>query len=557
MMSDRLWVWVADPHERIYPDTPVGRGDEVKFVLGKNEHASGQIVVRSPCPVSGLKVVVSDLVERESGAILPARCLSWGAVGYVLVPETQRLTPDPLLPKQIIDIPQDFSQAIWLTLHIPADATPGTYTGFVDLLVERQQVGRMKVNVKVFDLSLPNGRNMSFHLNLWQHASTLAYYYQVPPWGERHWDIIRHYLRDLASRSQKVILTTIVDGPWRYTPDSMQKSMVRWIRLPDGKFTFDYTVFDRYVEMAMEEGIDRQIHAYSMRQFMRSDGVTVSFYDEATGQEVEEYLVIGTERYPSYWVAFLSAFARHLESKGWLDRTYIGIDELKNVEAFRSLVDLVHQVEPRLQVTAAFNSLDVARSLANSVAQFCLYSAYVDPAFVQERQQADDEVTWYICCVPPVPNTFVHSPPIESRLIPWMTWQQDLDGFLRWSYAFWPPKPDGNYDPFNYLRWDFRREWEGWPWPSGDMFLVYPGDDGCPLSSIRWEMLREGIQDYEYLILLRSRLLELGPAASEQAHQALDQAVALVTRGFHEYTTRSADILRARQIIVQNFLALQ
>ena len=36
-------------------------------------------------------------------------------------------------------------------------------------------------------------------------------------------------------------------------------------------------------------------------------------------------------------------------------------------------------------------------------------------------------------------------------------------------------------------------------WPAGDCFLVYPGAN----SSIRFEKLREGIADYEKIIILR------------------------------------------------------
>jgi hypothetical protein len=291
-----------------------------------------------------------------------------------------------------------------------------------------------------------------------------------------------------------------------------------------------------------------------MRQFMREDGVTVTYRDEESGRDVAEYLVIGSERYREYWTAFLTAFARHLETRGWLERTYLGIDEMKDAAAFRGLIDLVHRVEPRLQVTAAFNDLDTARSLADSVAQFCLYLDHVDPVFVRERQEAGDEVTWYTCCIPPAPNTFIPSPLVESRLLPWMTWQQGLDGYLRWAYAFWPPRPDGSYDPFNYLRWDFDREWGDWPWPSGDMFLVYPGDDGRPLSSVRWEMLRQGIQDYEYLARLQKKADESDPASGGTLRQALEQAVALVTRGFNRYTTRGADVRRARQMVTRALL---
>ena len=75
--------------------------------------------------------------------------------------------------------------------------------------------------------------------------------------------------------------------------------------------------------------------------------------------------------------------------------------------------------------------------------------------------------------VAPVPNTFTFSPPAESEWLPLFASANGLDGFLRWAYHSWVENP--------LVSTDFTS------WPSGDCFLVYPGDR----SSIRFERLRE------------------------------------------------------------------
>ncbi len=35
--------------------------------------------------------------------------------------------------------------------------------------------------------------------------------------------------------------------------------------------------------------------------------------------------------------------------------------------------------------------------------------------------------------------------------------------------------------------------------PPGDFFVVYPGPDGKPMDSIRWEVFAESLQDYAML----------------------------------------------------------
>ena len=70
-------------------------------------------------------------------------------------------------------------------------------------------------------------------------------------------------------------------------------------------------------------------------------------------------------------------------------------------------------------------------------------------------------------------------------------------------------------------------------YPNGDGFLLYPGrpigHDGI-VSSIRFEQAREGIEDYEYLYLLRQRI-EQAKAAGQSvaaAEAALQSALDLV-----------------------------
>jgi len=71
-------------------------------------------------------------------------------------------------------------------------------------------------------------------------------------------------------------------------------------------------------------------------------------------------------------------------------------------------------------------------------------------------------------------------------------------------------------------------------YPNGDGFLLYPGAPiGYPglLSSIRLEQAREGVEDYEYLHLLRRLVAEAKSAGRDttEADGALGLAAELVT----------------------------
>ena len=78
----------------------------------------------------------------------------------------------------------------------------------------------------------------------------------------------------------------------------------------------------------------------------------------------------------------------------------------------------------------------------------------------------------------------------------WYAAAEDYDGFLRWAYNSWVE------DPIRDSR--FRK------WAAGDTYIVYP--EGR--SSIRFERLIEGIQDWEKIRILQAE--SAGATAKQQ-----------------------------------------
>ena len=96
-----------------------------------------------------------------------------------------------------------------------------------------------------------------------------------------------------------------------------------------------------------------------------------------------------------------------------------------------------------------------------------------------------------MCCWPPIPNTFISSPLLESRLIGILTAYMDLDGFLRWNYTVWPERPRERIS-YRYPNWK-----------AGDTNFVYPGNDGRPLLTLRYKNFKRGIEDFELINMVK------------------------------------------------------
>ena len=132
---------------------------------------------------------------------------------------------------------------------------------------------------------------------------------------------------------------------------------------------------------------------------------------------------------------------------------------------------------------------------------------------ILEEQARGGEMTWYISCdqVYPQPNYFIDAPALDLVMVPWITARYNMDGILYWALNFWSQTPDPWLDAVTFI--------SGFVCSDGGVLngegsLLYPGDrterytgqpdvDG-PVSSIRFELLREGLEDYEYLWMLEA-----------------------------------------------------
>jgi hypothetical protein len=137
-----------------------------------------------------------------------------------------------------------------------------------------------------------------------------------------------------------------------------------------------------------------------------------------------------------------------------------------------------------------------------------------------------NEVLWsYVCLAPQgqYPNRFLDYPSIRNRIIFWLSWTLGLKGFLHWGYAFW-------------IRWQVVpvnvpvSPWldatgasiycaDRTPLPAGDPHIVYPGRNRV-CSSIRWEVIRKGMEDFEYLYLLEQAVAGAGKKGRSRALSA-------------------------------------
>lgn len=460
----------------------------------RGDRINAQILVWSADTLEQVRFKVEDL-KSDKGAIINKDQVSLNIVRYVLSNypygakdvvcgdspyKNTYLMPDRFESFERFDVPGKTVRPVWVSLNIPPGTQPGVYKGILEVQAKGYKE-KLELQVNVQDQLLPEPYEWKHRLDLWQNPWVPAWYYHLEPWSEEHKALLKKHLKLYADAGGKYITTYAVHSPWADNSYMIEGGMIDWVLKSNGSWDFNYKIFDEYVELAMSVGIDKAITIYTPVPW----GYRFRYMDEKTGDYVYESWAPDSEKFKSFWNVFLSDLQKHLEQKGWFDKTYLGINE-NPLDQTLAAIKVINEHSQRWKITYAGDWHPELDSLLDDYSY--LYGKESDITRIKGRSARGATTTYYVCCNPPKPNNFVFSPPIEGRWISWYSAALGYDGFLRWAYDAWPADPV--------------RDARHGSWAAGDCYLIYPGGASC----IRFEKLREGIVDFEKIRILKEKV---------------------------------------------------
>lgn len=461
---------------------------EWKDTVWQNDRVHKQIVLWTTSgEFDELEYEITDL--KGSASNIPASAVQLRFLSYVLGDRTTSSCgaskrdavqiADALSETKVTSFTSKDPLKLWLTINIPANASADTYKGNFIVKSKGEALEEFAIELMVVNHKLPAVADWKFHLDLWQFPFQLANLCngagnKVVPFSSTYFSLVEPFYKLLADAGQKAITTYIKDGAFR-----AGETMVKWKLSDAGEWAFDYTDFDNFVENMMKWGITKQINCFSLVGWDKN----VNYYDATNNRKTLE-LEIASPQYKEIWDTFLTSFRDHLVQRGWFEKTVLYMDEIRQ-EDMKVITSLIKAHDERWKIGLAGSN-----NPAEIEELFYDYSTFLGHDRVAGRNSIS---TFYTSCSHEYPNNYVTLDNNPAEMV-WMAWYakaSSLDGYLRWAYDYWLlDDPTNIQDQGN---------------AAGDFHMIYRTDNTInsrPMSSIRLELLREGIQDYEKMNLL-------------------------------------------------------
>jgi len=534
LCGGEMKVWVTHGTTRTFPYDEPREAGEVRISAARNEYEPFQVVVRAEGEtLDGVTVEASPL-RAPSEAVIESSCIALFREHYVyvrrpsyrcktvpglyadaLIPFVSPIDGKDLKPWNEETNPQGakydavpctvypgFNQAFWVDVFVPAETPAGEYQGNITIRARRHEPARVPVQLTVWDFSLPETPTVRSHFGAFERVFR---WFGVKPGSEKARAIELRFCEMMAKH--------------RITPP-----------VPS----------HLYPEVKEDGSIDPSRTHGALREYMTNLHVNAF---QMRFSAFREPLGVNREKNKK----FLSSSYEYLKENGWADGAYVYIlDEPNDAEAYREVrfrAALVHEANSEIKVlcTEQTKSSDARwGDLYGAVDIWVPLWPLHDEESAAARRAAGETLWSYtaLCQGEGEPLWWqMDLPVLNYRMALWTNYRYHMTGLLYWTTVYWEQVKDPWLDQPSF-RLAF----------NGEGALVYPGRDAGfdgPVASIRLKNIREGMEDYEYFVLLEKAA----------GRQAAEEEVLSVTKSWWDWQKDPEALLAARERIARRIAA--
>lgn len=481
--------------KKIFPDEVPPQEGFTGLSLLRREYGAFQVALQSDrCAVYDI-AVESDLNVRTFAVCnFPVqKACNDNADDYYLR-KTPGLYPDLLRPTDSISVGEG-TCAVWFEIGA-GEYADGVHTVHVRFSENGQTAAECTVSVEIIPAALPEQSLICTH---WFHTDCISTYYNVPVFSEEYWRITENFVCAAVEHGVNFLLTPLFTPPLD-TAVGKERPTVQLVdvTLQDGKYSFGFDKLHRWFQMCLRCGVQyfEMSHLFTQWGAMHAPKIMATVdgkYKQLFGWKTWA----ASKKYTAFLRTLAPELDAFLRAEGVADRCRFHVSDepsMERIKEYGKRSALIRELFPDYPVTDALSDFDFyERGLLKEpipcIDRAAKFAGHVPALWT------------YYCCCPGneyFPNRFMAMPSQRNRVLGYQMYKYEVKGFLQWGLNFWYSQlSDHPIDPFT------SSDPKG-SFPEGDAYVLYPGENGEPLVSLRFKVFRDALQDQRALNLLES-----------------------------------------------------
>ena len=470
-------LWTQSPLVKVMKDAkgPAKSVSSARIHVARNEYEAFQLVLTPKKALANVRIVPHTLTGSKN-----AKIGSWDVtvknVEYVncTTPTSNDVTPgwypDPLPDHTPFNAPAGQNSSVWITVYASPKTPAGEYKGTVDVIAAGIGKVSVPISLHVWNFALPSVSRLR---TAYGNGMGGPFKYQGAG--------------NVAQQRKVVELYNLDFFKHRVSPYMPYAAYELKVNEQSGGVKIDFSDFDVAIQKFFP-----YVNSFMLPRFGMGDDV--GFGKGPDGDRMK--------------IDFMRQVAEHLTQKGQIAKGYDYITDEPQPTQYDEIVQAAKNVRMADQRIKILLTKKVEDKLIGSVDIWVPILSDYDEQSSKDRQAKGEEVWWYSCTGPkhPAPGYFIDYPAMDLRMFHWMTWRYGLNGILYWETCYWQDNP-----------WQIpmsQTPGHTGNWGNGDGHLLYPATrtpskqfvPKGPVDSIRWETIRDGIEDWDYFRILRDKI---------------------------------------------------
>lgn len=377
-----------------------------------------------------------------------------------------------------------------------------------------ENIEKAEFTIEVIGADLPEQTLINTN---WFHSDCIAVHYGIEVFSDKYWEYVQNFLQVAHDYGMNMVLTPLFTPPLD-TKIGGERPTVQLVDvdLTNGVYSFDFTKLDKWIAMCDDIGIKylELSHFFTQWGAKKCPKIIANVNGEQKRIFGWDTKASGKE-YRNFLTQFATSFKQYIKDKNIEDRVYFHVSDEPappQTRTYRKASNIIRELFGEYRIMDALSNI-----------KFYKKGLVTLPVPANDHIESFigvvPELWTYYCCVQVrgVSNKFFSMPSQRNRILGFQMYKFDVKGFLHWGYNFWFKQYSvGPVDPF--VETD-----AGGSFPSGDSYVVYPGEDGKPLQSLRLKVFYDAFQDMRALQLLE------GLIGRDKTMQILEQDIEPIT----------------------------